>query len=326
MSSVGPLVAAQEDAAAPAALARRRLFLPAPRPSARETYLRFCLRAFGRPARAMAQRQAKLRHSLEQAHLDYLPETWIALTWMNSLLAALALTVALVATVGAASALGHAPPLAVGAVLAVMPLLLGGTLYVAQTVWPDYRAGERRRAIDRDLPYAANYVAAMSSAGVVPSVLLRDLAREKTYGEVSREVAWLVRDLDLLGVDLLTALHRATGRTPSRRFEEFLQGAKTTILSGGDLKTYFMSKADQYMSDNRRVQREFLDSLGLMAESYVTVVIAGPLFMLVMLSIMLLVGRANLSSEAFLFMLIFVLLPIAHACFAWIVKNLAPEA
>ena len=136
----------------------------------------------------------------------------------------------------------------------------------------------------------------------------------------------MVRDIDLLGADLLTALSRAIHRSPSRRFQEFLQGAKTTILSGGDLKLYFSSKAEQYMSENRRVQKEFLDSLGLMAESYVTVVIAGPLFMLVMLSIMLLVGRSNASSQAFLFLLIFVLLPLAHVGFSWTIKNMAPEA
>lgn len=292
----------------------------------RESYLRFCIRVFGQLARPSAQKADKLRHALEQAHLDYLPEAFLALVWMNTALAAVAAYALTFATFGIAAAIGFFPPAPIAIILLVMPLFVAGTTYVSQIVYPDYRAGERRRLIDRDLPYAVNFIAAMASAGVVPATLLRDLAREKTYGEVAREVAWLVRDIDLLGVDLLTAIQRATGRTPSRKFQEFLQGAKTTILSGGDLKAYFISKADQYMGENRRVQKEFLESLGLMAESYVTVVIAGPLFMLVMLSIMLLIGNASLSSEGFLFLLTFVMLPIAHATFAWVVRNMAPEA
>jgi flagellar protein FlaJ len=63
-----------------------------------------------------------------------------------------------------------------------------------------------------------------------------------------------------------------------------------------------------------------------MAESYVTVVIAGPLFMVVMLSIMLIVGRSNQSAELFLFFLIFIMLPLAHTGFSWVIKNLTPEA
>ena len=290
-----------------------------------ESYFRFSLRAFGDVAAPSAARAHKLRHSLEQAHLDFLPDAYLAVSWMNTALAALATFLLVGVAVGVGFVAGTPPPLPVVIVLLLMPILVGGSCYVAHLVYPDYRAGERGRMIDRDLPYAVNFIAAMSSAGVVPTVLLRDLAREKTYGEVSREVAWLVRDIDLLGIDLLTAIQRATARTPSRKFQEFLQGAKTTILSGGELKAYFVQKADQYMGENRRVQKEFIDSLGLMAESYVTVVIAGPLFMLVMLSIMLLIGNSTLSSEAFLFLLTFIMLPIAHALFAWIIKNMAPE-
>lgn len=291
-----------------------------------EAYVAFCLRFFGPTAKRAAARSDKLRHSLEQAHLEFLPDVFLAVTWMNTFVGVILSYVLVFAVIGVWDALGAGPSLPIAAVLLVLPLLLGASFYVAQSVYPDYRAGERRRQIDRDLPYAVNYIAAMASAGIVPTVLLRDLARETTYGEVSREVAWMVRDIDLLGMDLLTSINRAIARTPSLRFQEFLQGAKTTILSGGDLKSYFASKAEQYMSENRRVQKEFLDGLGIMAESYVTVVIAGPLFMIVLLSIMILLGRGAQSSMAFLFLLVFLALPIAHSAFSWVIKNMAPEA
>lgn len=320
-SASPPLSEPRSPAAPPARLATTSR----PKLTFVEAYVRFSLRAFGKAASPSAARAHKLRHALEQAHLEFLPDAYLAVTWMNTAVAALAALLLVGISVGIGAAFGSPPPLPVVAVLLLMPIFVGGTTYVAHVVYPDYRAGERGRLIDRELPYAVNFIAAMSSAGVVPTVLLRDLAREKTYGEVAREVAWLTRDIDLLGIDLLTAIQRATARTPSRKFQEFLQGAKTTILSGGELKTYFLQKADQYMGENRRVQKEFIDSLGIMAESYVTVVIAGPLFMLVMLSIMLLIGNSTLSSEAFLFLLTFIMLPIAHALFAWIIKNMAPE-
>lgn len=291
-----------------------------------ERYVAFAIKIFGAPAKLSAAKQDRLRFALEQAHIGMLPEAYIAVTWMSTL-GALAILYALVFLgMGAAILLGSGPGPAVTVVLVVLPIMLAATVYVAIATFPDYRAGERRRSIDRDLPYAVNFIAAMSSAGVIPTMLIRDLAREKTYGEVSREMAWIVRDLNLLGYDLLTALQHGIARSPSRRFQEFLQGAKTTILSGGDLKSYFAAKADQYMTDNRRVQREFLESLGIMAESYVTVVIAGPLFMIVMLSIMLVVGRSNQSSELFMFFLIFIMLPIAHIGFSWVIRNLTPES
>lgn len=293
---------------------------------AMESYTGSCLRFFGRAAERAASKNPKLRHALEQAHLQYLPEVFVSLTWMNTLATIVLGYLAVAAGWALWDALVGSPTLPVVAVLLILPLLLGMSFFVAQGVYPDYRAGDRRRLIDRDLPYAVNYIAAMSSAGIVPTVLLRDLAREETYGEVSREIAWLVRDIDLLGIDLLTAINRGIARTPSIRFQEFLQGAKTTILSGGDLKAYFASKAEQYMGENRRTQKEFLDGLGILAESYVTVVIAGPLFMIVLLSIMILLGRGARSSMAFLFLLVFIALPLAHTAFSWVIKNMAPEA
>lgn len=291
-----------------------------------ERRLRLALLLFGAPARRAAKGRAKLRFSLEQAHLEHLPEDFVALTWLHTLLA-LSFGYVLVALSLVAMRSGAGlPSVPVLGVLLVAPVLAASCVYVAQSVYPDYRAGERRRQIDKDLPYAVNYIAAMASAGVVPALLLRDLARERTYGEVAREAAWMVRDIDLLGADLLTAISRAIQRSPSRRFQEFLQGAKTTILSGGDLKSYFSAKAEQYMAENRRIQREFLEGLGVLAESYVTVVIAGPLFMLVMLSIMIIVGRTADTTQTFLFLLVFVILPVTHAAFSWVVRNLSPEA
>lgn len=290
-----------------------------------ERYITFAMGLFGNAARRSAAKQDKLRFALEQAHISMMPEAYVAVTWLHTIVAAFGFYLILALGMAVGIALGRPPSPAVGAALLVLPIMVAATVYVGVATYPDYRAGERRRAIDRDLPYAVNYIAAMSSAGVIPTALLRDLAREKTYGEVAREMAWIVRDLNLLGYDLLTALQHGIARSPSRRFQEFLQGAKTTILSGGDLQAYFSSKADQYMADNRRIQKEYLESLGLMAESYVTVVIAGPLFMIVMLSIMLIVGRSTDSAELFLFFLIFIMLPIAHTGFTWVIRNLTPE-
>lgn len=288
-------------------------------------YIRLGIRLFGAPARASAAKQERLRFSLEQAHIAMLPEAYVAFTWLSTLAAGVGAALIVALGLAFASLAGSALPIAIFAAILVLPIMAAATVFVAVATYPDYRAGERRRAIDRDLPYAVNYIAAMSSAGVIPALLIKDLAREKTYGEVSREMAWIVRDIELMGHDLLTALQASIARSPSRRYQEFLQGAKTTILSGGDLKAYFASKADQYMGDNRRIQKDFLESLGIMAESYVTVVIAGPLFMIVMLSIMLVVGRSSHSSELFLFFLVFMMLPVAHTGFAWVIRNLTPE-
>ncbi|MHB8605608.1 MAG: type II secretion system F family protein [Thermoplasmatota archaeon] len=289
-------------------------------------YVALARRLLAAPARALTAQDPGMRRYLEEAHIPLLPEAFVAFALLNALLLTGALYAlgVLVFTLSLAS--GYRPGLVATLLVFVTPLLVGGLVYVGEVIYPNYRAGERRRTIDATLPYAVNYVAAMSTAGLVPAEIFRDLARQPIYGEVSREMAWIARDVDLLGVDLLTAINNGISRSPSVRFQEFLQGAKTTMLTGGVLRTYFAEKAEQYMSENRVLQREFLNGLSVLSESYVTVVIAGPLFMLVLLSIMVIIGKGSASSEAFLFVLVFAALPLAHLAFSWGVKTMAAEA
>ena len=44
------------------------------------------------------------------------------------------------------------------------------------------------------------------------------------------------------------------------------------------------------------------------------------------MSIMLLIGRGASSSAMFLFLLVFIILPLAHLAFSWVIRNTAPEA
>lgn len=211
--------------------------------------------------------------------------------------------------------------------LVVMPTVLAVLVFVAFMLYPGVRASERRRLIDAQLPYAVNYIAAMAGTGITPAQIFRDLSRERVYGEVAREFAWIHRDLELFGHDFVTAINKGISRSPSIRFAEFLQGAKTTVTSGGELRRYFIAKAEQYMDENRRRQREFLEGLGILGESYVTVVIAGPLFLIVILSVMTMVGGGGtFSTQLLLFMLVFAFLPIAHLVFSIVVSTLTPES
>ena len=87
---------------------------------------------------------------------------------------------------------------------------------------------------------------------------------------------------------------------------------------------YFLTKAEEYMRENRRQQKEFLETLGIMAESYVTVVIAAPLFLIIMFSVMSLFGGGS-SSGIVMYLLAFVMLPLANIGFAIVIQSMSPE-
>ncbi|SDF33988.1 flagellar protein FlaJ [Methanolobus vulcani] len=196
-------------------------------------------------------------------------------------------------------------------------------IYKLFLVYPSIMAGDRKRRIDSMLPYAVNYMSAMSGAGVLPVDLFRSLANNDIYGEMAVECRYLVRDLEILGHDLVTAMKNLSVTTPSTALQDFLQGAITVVTSGGQLEPYFEIKTEQYILENRQNQKEFLETLGLLGETYVTAFVAGPLFLVVVISIMSIMGNAQLI---FLYVIIYALIPIGSIMYVVLISTLTPEA
>lgn len=204
-------------------------------------------------------------------------------------------------------------------VLPPMGALLG---YVAVTSTPASTAKKRGKDINLKLPYATNYIAAMASAGVIPAEIFKSLAKQEIYGDVAREAAMIYKDLEVHGKDIVTALRRAIDRSPSVKFEEMLQGAITTVTSGGDLTAYFRQKAARYQWENRVEQKQFIETMGLMAETYVTAAVAGPLFLLVMVAIIVLMGSGTMIQMQ---LVIYLLLPVINIGFMLGLRSMIPE-
>ena len=215
-------------------------------------------------------------------------------------------------------------PVKLLAIIIPSPILLAALAYFITMMIPESKASSRKKDIEAKLPYALNFIAAMSTAGITPAEIFKNLAEQPVYGEVHKEAAWIYRDIAIFNIDIITALRNAANRTPSIRFQEFIQGAITTITSGGDLKRYFLAKADEYMRENRRLQKEFLETLGVLAESYVTVVVAAPLFLIIMFSVMALFGGGS-NTGLIMYLLAFVMLPLANLGFALAIQSMSPE-
>ncbi len=208
--------------------------------------------------------------------------------------------------------------------LVALPAILGVITYSFDLLRPDLEITSRRRNLENNLPYALNFMAALASAGIVPTEVFGALGQQSAYGEVSKDAAWVYRDTKVFSQDIVQALQAAAKRSPSQQFEEFLQGSVNTITSGGDLKTYLLGKAEQFTQENRRKQKAFLESLGVMAESYVVVAAASPLFLIVILSVMTLLSKGS-DPTVLLNILVLLGLPVIHGAFTWILRSMRPD-
>jgi flagellar protein FlaJ len=216
--------------------------------------------------------------------------------------------------------------LIIGTILAVIIsfAVIGGGTFVIFLLYPSFVGGNRKRNIDANLPYAINYITAMSTAGIPPAEVFRQLGSSAIYGEAATEARFVAMEIDLYGKDLTDALRLVSSTTPSYRMKEFLQGAMGCISSGSDLTDYFRTKADQYTLENRQTQKLFLETLGLIAESYVTAMVAGPLFLIILQSIMSILSKQ--SQPIFLYIIIYLIIPFGSIGFVILISSMTPES
>jgi archaeal flagellar protein FlaJ len=189
---------------------------------------------------------------------------------------------------------------------------------------PALKASSRGKKIDTNLSYALNFVAAMSSAGVTPTEIFKSLSQQSIYGEVQKEAAWIYRDSTLLGKDIISSIRENMHRTPSEKFKEFLQGLIVTVTSGGSLKTFFSAKAKQFMIENRQKQKQTIESLGIMAESYVTAAVAGILLLFIVIPLMMIIS-GDTSQMMLLYIMVFLIVPLVHIAFAVVIRMMSLE-
>jgi len=184
---------------------------------------------------------------------------------------------------------------------------------------PTSKAKSRGKNIDRYLPYATNFINTMSVAGISPAEIFETLSTIELYGEVQKEAKKINTEIQLMGVDTITALQHAIKITPSDKFKEFLQGILSVIQSGSQLGPYFNRCVEKYMEADIVERKKNLESLAVMAEAFVVTVIAFPLFLVIIISIMGMTS-GGISFE-FMFILAFLVLPMAYFGFYVMMKS-----
>ncbi|MGP3667243.1 MAG: type II secretion system F family protein [Candidatus Bathyarchaeota archaeon] len=179
--------------------------------------------------------------------------------------------------------------------------------------YPSLIASSRGKKIDSNLPFIANAMAILASAGVTPEKIFYSLSKTEEEFGVGREARTIIRNMELLGLDILHSLKFGVKYSPSKNFANLLQGMIENARAGGDLAGYLRDTANYYIRETRRRLRDFLETLGFIAEAYVTVLVAGPLMLVVMLSIMSFFGGGlfGFGITFLLYIVAYVLLPVA---------------
>jgi len=304
------------------------------------SYERFCFNLLGKWVKTKRDNYLSLRNDLISARFKTPFEVYLSTAYVSSIVVGLvfAFLIGIISWVFQLPALikykGEVPDVVaslspysiiLGTIfITIFSLLVfGGLTYLAFILYPGLEAGNRRRNIDASLPYAINYITSMSTAGITPAEVFRLLGSSTIYGQSAVEARYIAREIDIFGRDLIDALRLVSATTPSRRMKEFLQGTMASVASGGNITEYFRTKAEQYALENRQTQKMFLETLALVSESYVTAMVAGTLFLIILQSIMSVLSGDN--RPMFLYAVIYIMIPLGSIMFVIMISSMTPE-
>ena len=268
-------------------------------------YTRFCRRLFEKTFDKFNISETTKNNMLEKADIAMVYQEYYSMVLMNLILGFISTFVSLLI-------LYLLVPNDITAILflivsSIVPVGIG--LYFLAI--PGSYAKSRGKKIDRYLPYATNFINTMSIAGISPAEIFEALSTIELYGEIQKEAKKITTEINLMGVDTVTALKNAIRISPSDKFKEFIQGILSVIQSGSELGPYFERCVEKYMAKDLVDRKRNLDSLAIMAESFVVTVIAFPLFLVIIISIMGMTSEGGVDF-GFMYLIAFMVLPMAY--------------
>jgi len=276
-------------------------------------YTRFCRRLFQKTFERFNISETSRNRLLEKADISMVYKEYYSMVLMNIIIGFIA---SFISTLLLYLIIPHAiTALLILIVSSLVPVGIG--LYYLSL--PTSKAKTRGKNIDRYLPYATNFINTMSVAGVSPAEIFETLSTVELYGEIQKEAKKITTEINMMGVDTITALKNAISISPSEKFKEFIQGMLGVIQSGSQLGPYLNRCVEKYMLNDLIERKRNLESLAVMAESFVVTVIAFPLFLIIIFSIM---GMTSGGIDfTFMGILAVVILPLAYMGFYVMMKS-----
>ncbi len=264
-----------------------------------------------------------LSDSVRLSGMNILSKTYISMMlfsafWGSFVIAALSLIVALNA--------GLQLPIVI--LLSLFSLISGAAvIFGVMYAYPASEASKKSKAINNDLPFATIHMAAVAGSGAQPLAIFKLLLKTGEYKGLESEIKKIVNLVNLFGYDLSTALKNVALRTPSKRFKELLTGIAATIESGGSLKSYLSSIADDSMNTYRLERKKYVESLSTYSDIYTGVLIAAPLLLMVTLAIINMMGGkiGGLSVATISWFGTLVALPVINVLFYLFLNITQPE-
>lgn len=178
-----------------------------------------------------------------------------------------------------------------------------------------------------EIPHFIGYMATLATSGLSLEGIFKAIGSEESEEEIVKDCRFITRNIEILGMDLISAISDLIKRTPKGPYSELLEGAIITVQTGGNLKEYFIATAKVQLEEKKMSMKKSTESLGVMAEMYTILLIVFPLMAVIMLSIMAIMSPdlAGFDLITLMNLLTYVLVPFFGVLLLFMMDTMVPK-
>jgi len=164
-----------------------------------------------------------------------------------------------------------------------LPLIMPLATFIALYIYPSTEAKSIEKNINEELPFAVVHMSAISGSGIAPIEIFKIIGASEDYPYLRRELRKVLNQINIYGYDLVTALNNVSKSTPSAKLSALFAGLSTTINTGGNLSDFFQKRAETLLLEYKLDKEKFIKLAETFMDIYISVVIAAPMIMMLLL-------------------------------------------
>jgi flagellar protein FlaJ len=279
-----------------------------------KTFEAWSFRLFGTIAPSFLKNVFEFKDYLERAKIKIYPETYVSLMFFA---AVLMLPLSIISVV-------------ILLLYGFMPVifLVPAPFYVmiGFLVVPMSRAGERASNLEREMPFATAYISVMASGGIAPYTSFKRLSQVELMPAMKVEAREIIKDVEIFGIDPLTAIQNAAKKNPLELFKDFLSGYSSTVIIGGDIGHFLERKAEDIFKARALRVKAAAERLGMLLETFIIVNVMMSLCFYIMFSVQNIgVGGGSGGDVSTIILYTFVLSPMLSMMFVYLAHSMQPK-
>ncbi len=269
-------------------------------------------RLFGRLSPKFLKNVFELTEHLEKAGIKIYPETYVSLMLFCALVGIPVTIASLVLVV----------------ILRFIPLVflvpMPAYIMIGFILVPMSMASDRSHSLEMEMPFAATYVTVMASGGIPPYLSFKRLSIVDLMPKMRKEAREIIKDVEILGIDPLTALQNAAKKNPLDIFRDFVSGYASAVIIGGDVTHFLETKSQDIFKTRSSRVKAAAERLGMLLETFVIVMVLMSLCFYILFSVES-IYSTGASSYSTMLMYTYVFTPMLSMVFIYLAHSMQPK-